>query len=146
VLEGIAFLAGVVALVGGCLAVMRLPFDQNNDEGVVAFWVVDEDQTLGPKSTRFTALVTRGECSSGMTGEVREPELEFNASEIVVTFTVAPNPPGDYSCQGNDWVPYVVEFGQQLGIRRLVDGQCFHGDAATTADCIHTTRWPPRTK
>jgi hypothetical protein len=82
----------------------------------------------------FTAFVTRLDCNGGVTGEVLEPTVEVDNAEIVVTFTVKAAPGGD--CPTNDQVPFVVDVGQPIGARRLLDGACRPtGEAASTSFC-----------
>ena len=98
------------------------------------------------ESSAFTAQVTRLGCSSGVTGEVLSPEIVSSESEIVVTFSVDSLPQDvDYECPGNDQVPYVVELGEPIGARQLVDGACLPGGAAeTTTLCADgAVRWHP---
>ena len=93
-------------------------------------------ESLSTASDSFTAVVNRLGCSGGVTGEVYEPGIVIGDSEIVVTFSVEPLDPGDYACPSNDEVPYVVNIGEPIGERRLVDGACLDdGEAASTSSC-----------
>ena len=98
-------------------------------------------------STSFTANVIRLECSSGITGEVLAPEIVLSEPEIVISFSVAPlaQGEGEYSCPGNPPVPYVVELGEPIGARQLIDAACLPGGAAeTTTSCADgAARWSP---
>ena len=126
----IGWVAVVLLVVTGAISAC-----QDAEDGEVALWRLDEDQSLGPESTTFTALVTRLECASGVTGEVLAPDLDYNDDEIVVTFTVADNGGGDADCPGNDEVPREVELKDPLGDRRLIDAQCESGNASITSFC-----------
>lgn len=112
------------------------------DVGDAAIWVVDAAAPPSEGSDSFAALVTRPACSSGVTGEVDEPVLIIGETEIVVTFTVEPLPPGQYTCPSNDVVAYVVDVGEPVGRRDLVDGACASGEAASTSVCSNgPLRW-----
>jgi hypothetical protein len=123
--------------------------------GALALWQVGPDQALTPATETFTALVTRLECSGGLTGEILPPEIQFGADQVVISFEAAPREspvtqPNDdglpivSTCQSNPAVPYEVDLGEPLGDRLLVDGQCADSVAATTLDCVNpsATRWP----
>lgn len=110
--------------------------------GDAAIWVVDAAAPPSEGSDSFAALVTRPACSGGVTGEVYEPVLTIGETEIVVTFTVEPLPPGQYTCPSNDVVAYVVDVGEPVGRRDLVDGACVTGEAASTSVCSNgPLRW-----
>jgi hypothetical protein len=98
-------------------------------------------------STSFTANVIRLECSGGVTGQVLAPEIVLSDSEIVISFSVEPLPQGEveYTCPGNPPVPYVVELGEPIGLRQLIDAACLPGGAAeTTTLCADgAARWSP---
>jgi hypothetical protein len=103
-------------------------------------------EAVTSESSTFTAQVTRLGCSSGITGEVLAPEIVLSETEIVVTFSVDPLPQDrNYACPGNDLVPDVVELGEAIGPRQLVDGACLPGGAAeTTTLCADgAVRWHP---
>jgi hypothetical protein len=112
-------------------------------EGDAAVWDVDAAGPPAPSATAMTALVTRLGCSGGETGKVLEPVVVADAEQVVVTFSVEPLPNDAYPCPGNDSVPYVVELGEPLGNRELVDGACLSGEAASTSFCADgAVRWP----
>ncbi|MFG1674724.1 hypothetical protein [Micromonospora sp. NPDC049282] len=69
----------------------------------------------------------------------------MSESEVVVTFSVAPKPPGAAACPGNNQVSYEVNLGELLRDRALVDGQCLpDGEAVTTSFCATgPTRFRP---
>lgn len=112
--------------------------------GEAATW--ETRTALTSSSSFFTAHVSRLECSSGVTGDVLAPEVEYAAERVVVTFEVAENDEGDASCQSNAPVSYDVVLEEPLGDRLLVDGGCLPGaEAASTGLCGRDgTRWPPR--
>jgi hypothetical protein len=113
--------------------------------GEAAVWDLGLDPGLERSSTRFTALVSRLGCNSGVTGQVLTPVIEMGKSEIIVTFSVAPKQPGGADCLGNDQVSYEVELGEPLRERALIDGQCLAGgEAVTTSFCVTgPTRFKP---
>ncbi len=104
--------------------------------GDAAVWRVTRSTRLDASSTRFRAEVTRLACNSGVTGAVLAPTVEVVQTEIVVIYAVAADRPEGGDCQSNDWVPYLVDLGEPLGERALVDGECLSGDEApTTSFC-----------
>jgi len=114
--------------------------------GAPAVWELGSNASLTASSESFTAMVSRLECSDGVTGEVHEPSVESTAEQVVVTFTVAPIPDGAHTCPGNDLVPFVVDLGEPLGDRSLWDGACRTNVAADTTFCGSEAgggqRWP----
>ena len=101
-----------------------------------AVWALGPGQHLDGGSTAFTALVTRLGCNDGVTGDVVEPLVETSRSRIVVTFQVTPGEPEAARCPSNGASPYVVEVGEPMAGRQLVDGRCLPGGAAeTTSFC-----------
>lgn len=113
-------------------------------EGDVAVWDVDVANPPAGTATTVAALVTRLGCSGGETGEILKPVVSADGERVVVTFSVEALPDGDYACPGNNSVPYVIELGEPLGDRELVDGACLSGDAASTSFCAEgAVRWSP---
>jgi heat shock protein HslJ len=111
-------------------------------EGDTAVWDVDAAIPPAPSSTYFTVMVTRLGCNGGETGKVLEPDVSADGEQVVVTFSVEPMSGGD--CPSNNSVRYVVELGEPLGDRDLVDGACLAGEAAATSFCSEgAVRWPP---
>ncbi len=112
--------------------------------GDTAVWSVKAGENLSNSSQSFTVQVSRLGCNGGVTGAVLEPTITFGDSEIVVTFAVESLPPGMYTCPSNVEVPSVVNLGQPIGDRKLVDGACRANEARTTSFCIDgATRWSP---
>lgn len=114
-------------------------------KGEVATWRIESAEDVAGNATSFPANVSRLGCNDGETGEVLAPTIELDASQIVVTFTVAPAEPGGHTCPSNDIVKFVVDVGEPIGNRELVDGACRNGsDAATTSWCADgAVRWAP---
>lgn len=111
--------------------------------GGLAVWTIATDAPTAATSQTFTAQVRRLDCSSGSTGTVLPPAVEFGPTSVVVTFTVEPLPPGEYTCPPNDEVGYLVSLGEPIGNRELVDGACRTDQARTTSFCKDgATRWP----
>lgn len=111
--------------------------------GESAVWDVSPDAPPDPSASSFTALVMRVACASGRTGDVLPPSVAEHDDRVVVTFSVAPLPAGDHTCQGNDAVPRTVELDRPLGERVLVDGACLRGEAVSTSFCGEgEQRWP----
>jgi hypothetical protein len=109
--------------------------------GSLAVWTIDRSRPPSADSERFTALVRRVECSSGVTGAVRDPEVVEEGDRVVVRFTLDPLPEGEgYDCPGNPDVAVEVELEAPLGDRDLVDGNCQPVEGARcTSDGV---RWP----
>lgn len=111
-----------------------------------ATWRVSPDEALTATSESFTALVTRLSCSGGSTGEVLPPTITLGASEVIVTFTASSCAPNVTStCPGNDEVAYLVQLGEPLGARPLLDSACLPGGAAASGTgCVDgPARWSP---
>lgn len=117
----------------------------NRDGGYPAVWFIRPGPDVTSASESFTALVTRLACNSGVTGAVLPPTVKSSDARVVVTFTVKAGQPGAQTCIGNRPVPVVVNLGEAIGQRQLVDGACHSGgEAATTSFCIHgSVRWNP---
>lgn len=92
--------------------------------GEPATWVVDPDQPPASDASTFTALVSRVGCYDGQTGQVYPPTIDARPDAVIVTFTVAVAEPGAYDCPANEPVEVVVDIGEPLGDRTLLDGMC----------------------
>lgn len=103
--------------------------------GDPAVWSVAPGERPTPTSTSFTAAVSRLGCNSGVTGDVLEPRVDYNPSQIIVTFEVAADRDGGL-CPSNKPVDVQVDLSEPIGDRDLIDGQCRPGAAAeTTSFC-----------
>ncbi len=112
------------------------PSDQEGQEvqvGDTAVWRLDTNDPADATADSFTALVTRLGCNGGITGQVFDPTIEIEPTEIIVTFSVEPVAGGD--CPSNDEVPVTVELGEAIGERAVFDGACLGGEATTTSFC-----------
>jgi len=103
----------------------------------VAVWEIDKVHPPTKKAATFKAPVTRLGCSGGETGEVLKPTVSVKQDEIVVAFLAKPMPPAYYTCPGNHPVSYPVDLGAPFGDRKLVDGACLDGNAASTSFCLN---------
>jgi hypothetical protein len=105
---------------------------------------VNDTEPISTASSSFTAHVMRLGCSGGQTGTVLPPEIVWSDDQVSVTFGVEALPQDvAYTCPGNDAVSFVVELGQPIGQRQLVDGACASEVAAGTSFCRDQgVRWP----
>lgn len=99
--------------------------------GAPAVWKLNRDQRLDDSSTSFTALVTRLNCNGGRTGRVMKPDIRLTDTQVIVTFRVQPDDPEAADCPTNNTVPVEVVLPEPLKGRKLKDGQCLPGEAAT---------------
>jgi hypothetical protein len=104
-------------------------------------WQLQADPA--PSSTSIEVGVSRLECASGVTGDLREPRVTTEVDRIVITTPVADNGSDDGECPGNDVVPLTVDIGEPIGDRTLVDGACLSTEAADTELCADAVRWRP---
>ena len=128
----------------GVTTTTTVPITDAPAKGDPAVWFINSHDDATSASRSFTAQVTRLSCNGGVTGAVLPPTVEKLDTRIVVTFTVEHSPRGG-TCQGNDRVPVVVDLGEAIGDRQLVDGACGSGSAAaTTTFCVDSSvRWKP---
>ncbi|GAA1754705.1 hypothetical protein GCM10009810_13120 [Nostocoides vanveenii] len=87
-------------------------------------WDLPATSDPDPATTSLTILVSRFECNSGETGQVKAPRAAEGADSIVITAFVAPSTARSGTCLGNDQVPLDVHLARPLGSRTLVDGAC----------------------
>ena len=104
---------------GGCEPSLVLPPGLNR-----ANWRPDLEAGLpDARTVRLKILVTERECASGQSSEGRivGPVLLFDADRVLVAFG-ARRLPGDFqNCQGNPPTPMLLDLGQALGDRLLID-------------------------
>jgi hypothetical protein len=110
--------------------------------GEPAVWDIDAARPPRADDRVLTAQVTRLACASGETGEVLAPSVVESAEQVVITFTVAPRPPGTSFCSTNKPVAYEVTLAAPLGQRVLIDGTCDSPPAKATSLCLSPQRWP----
>jgi hypothetical protein len=110
-----------------------------------AVWMVSPGMVTSD-STEVVAEVRRLGCAGGMTGRVLEPKVVVRGDEIVITFEVA-TPIGRLNtgivCASNDVKSFVVNLGEPVGDRRLVDGACERRSPVRDPWCADDgVRWP----
>lgn len=110
--------------------------------GEAATWTLLHPARVTAESTVIEVGVVRLGCSSGVTGELRRPEISYETDRIVIEIDVERFEGGAADCQGNDSVPLMVELTEPIGDRELVDGACLEGEAVGTAFCETAVRWP----
>lgn len=139
-----------VGLLGGCTSNSGMP-DGGTQEivyeelpGDVGNWKITSDQDISTETTSFIIDVWRLACSNGETGEILDPIVDMQEEQIVIYARVAALPDGAYNCPGNDLVPATITLEQPIGERPLVDGECLQGEASTTAFCLESVRWNPK--
>ena len=116
---------------GDCQARRSLP-DGLGD----ADWRLAPDQPkLGPGTMSFVALVTERACASGRSSEGRVvgPDVVVVDHDILVTFAVRPQGGEIQECPGNPSTRVVVDLGEPLGDRTLLDGATLPPRDPTTA-------------
>jgi len=111
-------------------------------KGDAAVWSLRMHNDVNSGSNAFTALVSSAGCA-----EYVRHSVAFDASEIVITFAVAPvNPRNHCQSQVDPTVAVPVHLDQAVGNRRLLDGACLSGTpASTTSFCVRngSVRWQP---
>ena len=114
-------------------------------KGDTAYWDLRPENSPTEAGNTITAYVSRLGCNGGVTGKVLKPSVKSTATKIVVTFRVAAVSGGFATCPSNQAVPVVVDIGEPIGRRVLVDGACGSGGEATsTAACRDGgIRWNP---
>lgn len=115
----------------------------------VGAWQLDESATPESDSHEVAIAVSRVGCSSGATGQVAQTSVALESDRIVITaLWELPSGPVDsdveYSCQLGRAVPVVVQLGEELGKRELVDGGCLQGRGVGTVHCEDgPVKWIP---
>jgi len=94
-------------------------------------WRLDPaSEPLTPTSTAIEVLVTERECVSGqaMGDRLLGPEVVITESAVLIAFAANP-PSGDsQTCPGNPEQAIVVELGEPLGDREVLDGLALAGN------------------
>lgn len=106
--------------------------------GEPATWQLADPSAVTADSELIDIEVTRLGCASGTTGEVLEPQVTYEAEQILIRVDVAPVGDGPQSCPGNDAVRISVQLTEPLGARAIVDGGCALEGVGTTAECAET--------
>lgn len=91
-------------------------------------WRVDSSRPLDDQATSVTLLATGQACSSGspMGSRLRPPAVLLSDDIIFVALT-ADLPQGAQTCPGNPEEPVVVELGQPIGDRDIVNARLAAG-------------------
>lgn len=102
---------GTLAMTGGCAA-----------QGEPALWWPAAGRAIGPDTQVLEVMVLERECASGQraTGRIKEPKVERDERQVIVTFTV--EPVGEATCPSNPPTPHRLDLGEPLGQRQLLDG------------------------
>lgn len=135
-----AAILGLAMLLTGC----QLGGDSElseKGEGDTAVWEITNPTDLDRDSTTVSVAVTRVGCSSGITGNLLDPSIDYESDRVVIRIDVEPLE-GEADCPGNDAIALDVQLDEPLGQRTLVDGGCLREDAAATILCTNSTRWP----
>ncbi len=112
----VAFTVLLLALGAGC----------STTGETAGVWDVAAGEALGPDTTSFEALVNNVRCTSGREPVVEEVQVESDGSSMTVTVMVR-SYDGDQDCQGTPPVSHVIDLGERLGDRVLIDGGCLPG-------------------
>lgn len=91
-------------------------------------WILDPAAGLpGPEATTFTALVTETECTGGqaMGARLLPPSITYGGDSVLVVFAARPLDLGMATCPSNPPSRVVVELGEPLGERMLLDAGVF---------------------
>lgn len=104
---------------GDCRPRLALPPGLGDAE-----WRFDAaDPVPGPQTQVFDALVTELGCNSGQPadGRIVGPAIVRDVDRVLVIFATRPRP-GFQACPGNPSTRVVVDLGEPLGDRDLLDG------------------------
>ncbi len=105
-------------LASGCSVVERVAGRPAEE----AQWAVDPDVELTPEMTEIPLLVGEVGCASGRDAAGRiSADVVGTDDALEITVYVEPLP-GGQDCQGNPLTPYVLDLGEELGDRQLVNG------------------------
>jgi hypothetical protein len=116
-----------------------------SETGDTASWELLEADQVTTESTTIQIGVTRISCASGITGTVLEPQIQVEATRIVIRALVETQKPGGYNCQSNNVVPITVKLPSSIGHHELFDAVCLDSHQLTTASCAYDQgiRWKP---
>lgn len=132
----LTFTALALALTG-CAA-------SNESAAVPASWQLEQPESLNANSTTLSLAVSRQECAGGVTGELREPQIRYEAKQILISIQVDELADGPQTCQDNAVVQTSVELDKPIGERSLVDESCLADAATTLSECsTNGIRWEP---
>lgn len=103
----------------GCTLAPMLP-----DRTGEVRWRLDPDQPVDPNDTELAVLATGVDCSSGqpMGDRLQKPQVALTERTIFVVL-VADFPEGDQTCPGNPEEALLVDVGEPIGDREILDGR-----------------------
>lgn len=105
----------------------------------LASWHIPSTDSPSDNATHFTASVMSVQCGGG---PIITTQVSPEADRIIVTLAQEP-PPGVQTCVGLPPEPYVVEIGEPIDGRKLIDGSCLQTPAASGGLCdADGVRWP----
>lgn len=87
-------------------------------------WLLPADADITPASTTIEVLVAEQGCHGSQPTDLERivpPEVTVDDETVIVTIAIIP-PTGEQTCPGIPPVPYMVNLGEPLGDRRLLDG------------------------
>lgn len=104
-----------------------------------AWWELAPTERPTDASTELDLLVFERECANGESpeGRVGEPEIEYGALSVTITFQIRSAGGGD--CPAAPGAPVTVQLSEPLGDRRLVDGGFASSDRVIQHD--HELLW-----
>jgi hypothetical protein len=115
---------------GDCRPQLQLPAGIGGAE-----WTWGGPGAPGPDTRQFEALVTETSCAgaSSPLGRILGPDVIFTTDSVLVIFAVR-QLGGVQTCPGNPSVRVLVDLGQALGDRKLLDaGRLPYGDPMVPA-------------
>ena len=105
----------------------------------LAFWQIPSADLPSDDATHFTASVMSVQCGGG---PIITTQVSTEADRIIVTLAQEPLP-GAHQCVGLPPEPYVVEIGEPIAGRKLIDGACLQTPTASGGLCdADGVRWP----
>jgi hypothetical protein len=115
-----------------------------SQEGAPASWELLNADEVTAKSTTLRIGVERGTCAGGFTGKVLQPQIQVEATRIVIRTDVEAIKDGVYTCQSNEVVPYTVELPAAVGNHELFDSFCLDSNNLRMSMCADGgVRWRP---
>jgi len=108
-------------------------------------WRLLNAKQVTAESTTIRIGVTRNACASGITGKVLEPQVQVEASRIVIRAVLEAQKPGGYFCPSNNIVPITVKLPGPIGHHNLFDAVCLDSHQSTMPWCDDDqgVRWKP---
>ena len=115
------------------------------EAGDEASWELLNPSEITAQTTKLKIGVTRIDCANGVTGQVLEPQLQFESTRIVIRAVVEKQNPGSYDCPSNNVVPVTIDLPNPVGNRELFDAACLDSRMQNTTMCadVNGIRWKP---